>query len=606
MAQYQVRGPDGQIHVFEGPDGATPDQVTAGVAQFFAAQHQKIANQIATDPISQGARDITGDMSGLDTLRAGFGKAFSDLGQGAGQLVGLTNRADVAETRKLDSPLMRTGGGITGNILGNITALAPSAMIPGAATLPGAAAIGAVTGLIQPSTSTGETLKNTGIGTAAGLAVPLAQRLWQVGKAAAEPLYQAGQERIVGRTLNAAAGQDAPAVAQRLADVAKPFVGPSQGIQRTTMGELVPGSLPTVGQGAENAGIASLERAAAANNPSVTNAISDTMQAQNAARTGLLTDMAGTDGARTFFDANRKAAAQQLYDKAYKAGLPDLTAAQQATVSDLMKRPAIKSAMDDARVLAANEGVDLTNAGGSVKGLDYVKRALDDQIANSTGNQQRILQGVKDKLVGFLDEVSPDYANARKTFGAMSQPINQMDVAAQIADKSVNKLTGTLQPAAFARSLSDKTAQQATGFGKATLEGTMSPSQMNGLNSILLDVQRSNAAQNAGRGAGSDTIQKLAYSNLMDQSGVPTFMQNMKPLQVLGNLAARGGDAVYGRANKEISGLLGEVMLDPGKASLLMKNATPAQRSQILGLLGTVTQGGLLSAPASVYASQQQ
>jgi hypothetical protein len=258
--------------------------------------------------------------------------------------------------------------------------------------------------------------------------------------------------------------------------------------------------------------------------------------------------------------------------------------------------------MDYARTLARNEGLDLTDAAGSVQGLDYVKRALDDAVGKSSGNEQRVLMGVRDKLVGLLDEVSPKYGEARRTFAAMSQPINQMDVAQAIADKSINKLTGNLQPSAYARALSDKTAQQATGFGKATLEGTMGGPQLNALNSILLDVQRASAAQNAGRGVGSDTLQKLAYSNLMEQSGVPTFLRSLPPAQVVGNLLARGADTVYGRANREISGLLGEVMLDPQRASLLMMGATPAERSKVLGLLGTAAQGGLLAAPPSAYA----
>ena len=37
MAKYRVQGPDGAIHLFEGPDDATPAQVEAFAAQTFGA-----------------------------------------------------------------------------------------------------------------------------------------------------------------------------------------------------------------------------------------------------------------------------------------------------------------------------------------------------------------------------------------------------------------------------------------------------------------------------------------------------------------------------------------------------------------------------------------
>ena len=48
--------------------------------------------------------------------------------------------------------------------------LAPTALIPGANTITGAATVGAVAGAMQPSTSTGETLANIGFGGAGGAA----------------------------------------------------------------------------------------------------------------------------------------------------------------------------------------------------------------------------------------------------------------------------------------------------------------------------------------------------------------------------------------------------------------------------------------------------
>lgn len=114
--------------------------------------------------------DPTDGMSRVDKFRAGMGKAMTDLARGAGQLVGAVSREDVEQARKLDAPLMNTGAGVAGNLAGNVAMLAPTAMIPGANTVAGAGTIGAVTGLLQPSANTKETLTNIGFGAAGGAA----------------------------------------------------------------------------------------------------------------------------------------------------------------------------------------------------------------------------------------------------------------------------------------------------------------------------------------------------------------------------------------------------------------------------------------------------
>lgn len=607
MARYQVKAPNGAVITLEGPEGATQDQVIAMAQQLASASHKRAAAAVEADPITQGARNFTNDIGTAQRFVAGYGKAGADLARGAGQWLGLVDRADVAERRRLDAPLMATTAGKVGDVLGNVVPMAATAMLPGANSLLIGGGVGAATGALQPSTSTGETLTNVGLGAAGGAVVPVAGAVLRTARAAAEPFYEAGRNAIVGRALNRAAGTDAPVVAARLQEAATPFVGPSQGaIPRTIMGELVPGSLPTVGQASGNAGVAALERAATAGNPEVTNAVSQLMQRQNAARVGVLDEMAGrTSGARDFYGAARDATADQLYANARANGLAPLSARQQALVGDLMERPAVRDALAQARRLAANEGLDLADPAGSVAGLDYVRRALADQVTNATGNERRILTALQERLTGVMDRISPDLRAARETFAGMSRPLNQMDVAHELQRVAVNPLSGNLQPAAYARSLNDATVARATGFPGATLENTMSNAQRNQLNSLLADVQRSNAAQTVGRGVGSDTVQKLAYSNILDQSGVPTLLRNFAPGQVVGNLVGRGADAAYARANRELSGRLAEVMLDPAQAAQLMTQATPRELNELLRLAQRGGSGLAIAAPSTANRLQQ-
>lgn len=154
--------------------------------------------------VEQKQTDPTGSFG--ENLLAGAGKGFVDLGRRAKQLVaGSPNvdpnlfigtampqgperealakqiqqerqasissiQGDIDEAKRLDAPLMKTSGGITGNIGTNLAIAAPTALIPGANTLTGSTLIGAGMGLLQP-VATGESgLLNTAVGGALGAA----------------------------------------------------------------------------------------------------------------------------------------------------------------------------------------------------------------------------------------------------------------------------------------------------------------------------------------------------------------------------------------------------------------------------------------------------
>lgn len=583
----------------------------------------------------QDENDPTRDMSQGERLAAGVGKSIYDVGRGVGSLVGAVSPEEIRQSRELDAPLMRTGAGRLGATVGAVgTALAPGAALKGAGmianapalgaagqmmlvprTVLGGATVGGIQGLIQPAESMQERGMNVAIGSVGGGAVPAISRLAQTARAAAEPFYEAGQRRIVGGALRRAAGASPDDAVTAL-----------QGAR-----ELVPGSLPTVGQASGNAGIAALERAASAIDPTVTTAFADRFAAQNAARVGALDSIVQNESARSAAESAREAAARPLYDIA-----KGKTVQADQTLKDIvgrMPKGVLERAQDLARMNGEtiqigkdvpaqiiNSGV-LDAAGNPItstvpaqfskwtgKGLHYLKMALDDAVADPTagfvGQTRRAALGVKDDLLKWLDTSIPEYGQASQAYAQGSRPINQMDVARQISEKSVNPLTGNIQPNAYARQLNDATAARATGFKGSTLAGTMEPDQMATLNAIRDDLARSVAAQNAGRGVGSDTVQKLAYTNFLDAAGVPTFVRALAPAQVVGGVAARGADALYGRANREIANRLAMTMLDPEEAATAMLLTQP-QRNALLSLTRNAMTPLGLSAPALLNTAQQ-
>lgn len=165
MAKYRIKAPDGSTFEVTAPDSASEAEVMAyAQSQFKAPEDQQATQRAAL------AKELQDSMSPLEAGLAGAGKAVADVGRGAGQWLGLVSRDDVAESRRLDAPLMGTTAGNVGNFAGNVAMLAPTAMIPGASTIPGASVIGALTGAVAPSVSGAETALNIGLGGAGGAA----------------------------------------------------------------------------------------------------------------------------------------------------------------------------------------------------------------------------------------------------------------------------------------------------------------------------------------------------------------------------------------------------------------------------------------------------
>lgn len=562
-------------------------------AAWREVQRRQMEHQPSRAPVAPFVEyNPTDGMSALDKIRAGVGKSMVDTARGAGQWLGLVSRDDVAESRKRDKALEQTGAGQFGQFLGGAAVFAPTALIPSANTITGAALLGGLSGALQPSTSNSETASNVGLGAAVSGAVPLGVRAMSVGKGMVEPLYQGGRDQIIGRALRNAAGSDADTVATNLVN----------------WKQLVPGSTPTVAEAAQSPGIAALQRASTAINPNVVNVVSARQAANNEARIALLRDIIGDKEASK---AAREAATNALYAMANGQKVtitPELEA--------LLQRPIMRAATNEAKTLAENEGRQFSlvkptppqpsamlgpdgrpaftvpGQPGSMLGRDAhtLKMAIDDVIEGAAGqpglarNARRAAAGTQSEFLTNLEAQLPAYGQARSTFAQMSAPINQSEAAQAILDRALaSNVQGNLTPAAFNRALSDRTVQSALQRKGATLDNTFTPEQLAKLNAVKADLTALDFANNAGRGVGSDTVQKLAYTNLLDKAGMWNWMSGMAPMSVAGNVAKRVGQAVYKDANEQLAEQLAMTMLSPQMAAELMKKAG---KKGLTGLLG--------------------
>jgi hypothetical protein len=567
--------------------------------------------------------------SGINNFLAGAGKATTDLARGVGQfgagiadvvsprqqtLGGLVTgsspsrvaqmRQDVAESRRLDTPLMTTGSGKAGFMTGMVADSLPAMWIPGANTLAGSAAIGAGLGLLQPSTGTGETFRNVGLGAATGPASILAGRavgaLYQGGKAALEPLFQGGQQRVAARTLSAFAGgpQEAQAAMREIQNA----------------GPVLPGIQSTSAELANNPGISQLERQLR-NNPEYLTALTNRNQANRAVMTGALDSIAGTPFDMQVAQRMRSQLSAPLYDSAEAVVVP-----ANAELGSLLARPSMARAWDRAQQLAAERGESLVQPTAndvSGKTLQYLKMSLNDMVdtAEQKGigaHESNALKSTLAAFNGWTTRNVPQLRAADRAFQDLSRPINQMDVGQALSERLKPALADfgnntRLSAASYANAVrnGDALVSRTTGL-PGSLDSVLNPAQMSTIQQVGEQLARRANADELGRAVGSNTGQNLISQNVLRQMlgplGLPQSMTERAAQSTLGQSVLRPLQWVAKGGEPRVMDLLAKASLDPIYANRLLAQGISPQTASLIwrnqGLLG-------ISSTSMAEAAQQ-
>lgn len=612
MPKYRITSPDGRTFEINAPDGANQQQVM----EFAQAQFGKPK---AAAPQEQ--YNPTDGMSTFDRTLSGIGMGMNDLYMGAKQRMGLASQAEIDEKKRLDKSLKDTTAGTVGSITGKVALGLPAMFVPGANSIPGAAVIGGLQGLAEP-TATGESVgKNVMIGTAGGAGgVVLGRGLkagYGAGKALIEPFTEAGQRRIAGRTL------------ERFAENPKALMSAS-GAPTST------GALPTLAEATRDRGIATLQRSLEQQDPKIAAAMAERAGTNNAARVAVLQGIAGDEGTRAAAQAARSNAAGQMYKSAANASYT-----VDGELAGLLQRPAVRQAMQRAQTLAENQGrsfaFDVATPANPManpkswdgakqvsskqitgQGLQDLKMAMDEMLSDPTsgfsGKAGGAVKNLRGQIVDWMEKQNPDFKTARKTYAELSKPLNQMDVGGRLLEKTtgaIRDMSGNqrMQANAFSKALNNEEGlvRGATGFkGVNALADVMTPQQISQLNAVRGELELASNLAQAANGPGSQTAKSLASKNLLRQTLGPTGLPDSWAESTILETLMRPAQFGMNAAEPRIQNKLTEILLDPSKAREALNAAAGKPISpEMRKLIPYLQQAAQQSAPAALLSGQR-
>lgn len=589
------------------------DVVDTG-AQLLASGFDKIAGT------SEGKR--VGDMNtaGKAEFDAQYGKdnTAAALGRVGGQIAatlpvggalgaGVKAAGVAGALPKAAIPLGEAiaSGGMRGANLAADASLAARAANMATRMAGGAIAGGASAALVDPESAA----LGAGIGAALPPSLAAAGKLGRVAGAAVAPFTQSGKDRIVGSTLREFASD--PVTAQAALRAAP---------------EVVPGSAPTTAAAAGDVGLAGLQRTVLNRNPGLAAEAAERASTQNEARTRVLEAIAGNQGKIAAAEEARNAATgamrEAALDRAGNIQAQSLIGGIDNLLADpnnagLLVQRALRqfrgqiadTAQDgaiNARALYAirkdiNDvlGGKLQGESGNLKRassqLIGVKSMIDDAIESAsnrvTPSAERSIATGQAGAAGAdgltSGKPSASWREYLRQYSDQSVPIDQMktleDVMQRVQTGAMDTRGNLVMSSAKLNNILKKDG--------AELARTLSPDQMQVLRNLQADLNASTLANTAGKAVGSNTVQNLGSDRVLSEALGRRAGGSGLAQETLG----RAAGFTARRANAAIEERLGEALMDPQTAALLMELS---QRPDLLQRVGQ-SQAASLSARAA-------
>lgn len=549
------------------------DRFRAGIGKSLVDTYQGLkqaAGDVGSSPLLALQQGTVGALSGDGFLESGL-VALSKLGAERKRL-----RDEEAARREIDRPLLDTGAGFSGNVLGTIAQIlgpgvaargttAANALLP--TTVRGNALQGLTIGALQPVASENERVGNALLGGVGGGAGALAAK----GAGAA---LNTGRSLLARTGLNATDRQAGNVLAREATNPNNLTITQSD----------VPGVQRTLGEASGDSGLMALENVMRARNRAAFEPID---LRNNAARVQQLQNIAGTDADMAAADAARTAASEGLRERAFAEGAESLARNQRASALMLPTDSGMSSLRESIRGIARSGAGDptiqsattavsraLDQAGDSVGGLynarKYIGKLLNAPAINSgdaSAAQPQLIR-MRELIDQNLAARAPSFPEYLDAYRTASRPINRMEVGREVLSRAAGQSPAfdvlgnpILTPAGISRATNDldAIAAKATDFKKAKASEILTQQDLASLRAIQDDMQRI-AQRNRSAAAGSQTAERLSVGERAAVRGVAGRLPWVGPLF----------EHFEQQANQRLSERLAYLMANPSEAQRVL------------------------------------